>query len=194
MIFFGIFGSVTITIQAYKIWHGKSTKSVSISSIIVFIGYFVAYANYGTLKNDLPIETHGIWRTILWMPVALGCVRYGKPTLRHLLLALLCLALVLTMVVPALRQAVMYVLTVMMIYFIWVQAYTIHKNRVRGRVALSNQIMALTSVVTWVIYGIFIRDNALIIICGMNLPAYSAVIWMWAKYPNPADAKPAVTA
>jgi uncharacterized protein with PQ loop repeat len=187
VVLFGILGSATLCIQIHKIWSGKSAQSVSGAAAIVIMSFFAAYAIYGMRTGTRPAVIQGVWRSLFWAPVAIGIARYGKVGIRHLSLGLVCLIMLIMMNFPSLRSPIVYTFTVMMIYFIWVQAYVIVSNKARGKVSLSNQIVPHLSAVTWVIYGMATDDKTLAITSLMNAVSYIAVMAAWVKYPNPSS-------
>lgn len=192
VLFFGTFGTVTLCIQFHKIWSGKSAKSLSGSAVIVLTAFFAAFAIYGLSVGNKLTAVHGSWRAIFWAPIAIGFVLYGRATMRHLALGLLCLTMLVCMYSASLRGPILYAFTFMSIYFALVQAYTIVVNKARGKVSLLNQILPHVSATTWVVYGAAIGDKSLAITSALSAASYLAIIIAWVKYPNPPQ--PAVTA
>src|SRR3569833_2961849 len=123
VIAFGLFGSYSLCVQMRMIWKSKSAHSVSGAAAIVVTSFFAGYAIYGVTTNTLPAIVQGVWRALFWAPVAIGFVRYGKASILHLWLGILCLVMLLGLNIPVLRSPIIYAFTCMMISFMWVQAY-----------------------------------------------------------------------
>lgn len=183
-ILFGVLGSIASVQQAYKIWSSRSAQSVSGVWTITFLAMFTAFLTYGTQQGSFPMQFQGWLRVAFTLPITLGFVAYGKDRgKKHVMLALGYTALLSAMSIKVASPLLFTLFSFLGVTASFIQAYTIRKERTRGKVAVELQIIYLAAILCWLVYGLSRKDVPLILVAiGFTL-SYSSTIIMWKKYP-----------
>lgn len=183
-IFFGIIGSWGLYRQTRLIWKSKSAESVSGVWVIIFLAMFASFLIYGSQHGSFPMKFQGWLRVIFSVPVTVGFYLYGKHTWKHNVLAIICVILLVTMEWREFSSVIFLGFSFAGIGSSFLQAYTIFKNRSRGKVAVELQIIYLSAITCWLVYAILRKDTPLLAVSIGFILSYSSTIVMWVKYPG----------
>ena len=182
-VFFGILGSWGLYRQTRIIWLNKSAQSVSGTWVITFLAMFAAFLIYGTQQGSFPMKFQGWLRVAFSLPVTIGFLIYGITSKKHWALALVYAVLLSGMSFKAVSPWLFTLFSFLGVWSSFVQAYTISHNRSRGKVAVELQIIYLSAIVCWLVYGFVRKDAPLITVSVGFTLSYLSTIVMWFRYP-----------
>ncbi|MBU3668824.1 MAG: hypothetical protein FGM57_02570 [Candidatus Taylorbacteria bacterium] len=183
-IFFGVLGSWGLYKQARMIWSSKSAESVSGVWVILFLAMFTAFLIYGTQRGSFPMKFQGWLRVLFSLPVTIGFFKFGNRNWKHVLLLCMCAVFLSGMSVAMFSPTLFTAFSLLGVWSSFVQAYTIRKNRSRGKVAVELQVIYLLAILCWFVYASVRMDIPLLIVSVGFTLSYTSTILMWVRYPK----------
>jgi hypothetical protein len=182
-VFFTLLQAWSLLRQNKAIWQNRSGESINVTIFSYWLFYFMAFTIYGFGNKSIAMVANGLL-FIVFIPIILGLWKFKKFNLIEKLGFSVFWIIPLKMHIDPIsdRQNLLLIFLIGILLFSIFQPYEVWKNKHPGSIEPKMLLVFMATNIFWFVYGLTIKDMALIVFNPLGFLVFAVTFWLWRKY------------